>query len=124
MSMEPITRNADVNQNNKNVAVNYTQTAIKRENVKNTAVSPQNNEEITGIISKTSVEKIIEKANEVLTVKNIRSKFMLDDYLGRLVVQLIDEESNEVIRQIPTEDAIKISKNIDSMLGLILDNKS
>lgn len=123
MSMEQVNLNSTVKQSDKNNAVGHPQTAIKRENVKNTAVSPQKDEGIAEIISKTSVEKIVEKANEALTIKNIRSKFMIDDYLGRLVVQLINEESNEVIRQIPTEDAIKISKNIDSMLGLILDNK-
>lgn len=75
-------------------------------------------------MDKTSLDKAIEKANEALNRNNIRRKFVKDDELkGRLIVKLVNEDTNEVIRQIPSEEAIKISKNIDSMLGMILDNK-
>lgn len=75
-------------------------------------------------VDKTSLDKAIEKANDALTQNNIRRQFVKDDELkGHLIVKLINKDTNEVIRQIPSEEAIKISKNIDTMLGMILDNK-
>lgn len=103
----------------------YTAGAGKRIASKNVKVATQTvKTENTRPMDTTSLDKAIEKANEALNRNNIRRQFVKDDELkGRLIVKLIDEDTKEVIRQIPSEEAIKISKNIESMIGMILDNK-
>lgn len=103
----------------------YATGAGKRTTSKNVKVAAQTAKtENTQPVDKTSLDKAIEKANEALNRSNIRRQFVKDDDLkGRLIVKLIDEDTKEVIRQIPSEEAMKISKNIDTMLGMILDNK-
>jgi flagellar protein FlaG len=46
--------------------------------------------------------------------------FSVDEDSERLVVKVIDSETQEVIRQIPSEEMLRIAKNLDSADSLIL----
>lgn len=46
--------------------------------------------------------------------------FSVDESLGRTVIEVIDSSSHEVIRQIPTEEALRIAKALDKLKGLLL----
>ncbi|MND30695.1 flagellar protein FlaG [compost metagenome] len=45
--------------------------------------------------------------------------FNVDDRSGRVVVQVTDSESGEVIRQIPSEDALKLAESLSEMRSLL-----
>jgi flagellar protein FlaG len=45
--------------------------------------------------------------------------FNVDDSSGRVVVQVTDSESGEVIRQIPSEDALKLAESLSEMRSLL-----
>lgn len=47
--------------------------------------------------------------------KNTALQFSVDDNSGTRVVRLIDSDTKEVIRQIPTEEMIKIAEHIDKI---------
>lgn len=51
-------------------------------------------------------------------------EFSLDDELGQSVVKVIDRQSKEVIRQIPSEVMLKIARDIDQMVGVFLDQSA
>lgn len=46
--------------------------------------------------------------------------FSLDPELNKVVVRVVDGSTNEVIRQMPTEEMVEISKSIRDMQGLML----
>jgi flagellar protein FlaG len=46
--------------------------------------------------------------------------FTIDKDSERLVVKVVDSETQEVIRQIPSEEMLRIAKNLDSTDSLIL----
>lgn len=50
-------------------------------------------------------------------------QFTLDDSSGKMVVRVVDTQTNELIRQIPSEEALAISKAIDRLQGLIVPQK-
>ena len=54
-------------------------------------------------------------------VQSIRRNlnFDVDDSSGRVVVQVTDTESGEVIRQIPSEDALKLAESLSEMRSLL-----
>ncbi|WP_044870403.1 flagellar protein FlaG [Pseudomonas sp. LFM046] len=54
-------------------------------------------------------------------VQSIRRNlnFNVDDSSGRVVVQVTDSESGEVIRQIPSEDALKLAESLSEMRSLL-----
>ncbi|WP_286975922.1 flagellar protein FlaG [Pseudomonas sp.] len=54
-------------------------------------------------------------------VQNIQRdlNFELDDSSGRVVVKVIDTYSGDVIRQIPSEDALKLAESLDAARSLL-----
>lgn len=47
-------------------------------------------------------------------------QFSVDDDTGKTVVRIIDSTTNEVIRQMPSEEMLAISRSIDKLQGLLL----
>lgn len=45
--------------------------------------------------------------------------FSIDDGTGRTIIKVIDTLTDEVVRQIPSEEVLEISANLQSVAGLI-----
>jgi len=45
--------------------------------------------------------------------------FNLDTDSGKMVMQIRDIKSNELIRQIPSEEVLKLSKRLDDLTGIL-----
>ncbi len=54
-------------------------------------------------------------------VQSIRRdlNFDLDDSSGRMVVKVTDSASGDVIRQIPSEDALRLAENLEEIRSLL-----
>ena len=46
-------------------------------------------------------------------------EFQLDDSSGRVVVKVTDGESGDVVRQIPSEDALRLAESLDEVRSLL-----
>jgi|Wag4MinimDraft_11_1082651.scaffolds.fasta_scaffold00181_4 flagellar protein FlaG len=68
------------------------------------------------------VAKAVEELNKAVEALNIGRKFEIEDDLEEVVVKIMDKKEGEVIRQIPSEEAIKLEKNIKQMLGMFFDS--
>jgi flagellar protein FlaG len=55
-------------------------------------------------------------------VQNIQRdlQFSVDDETGTTVIKVIDPETEEVIRQIPPEEVIEISRSLEEVAGILL----
>lgn len=51
-------------------------------------------------------------------------QFAIDDELGRVVVKVLDPETQEVIKQFPSEDAIRLAKSLSQLSGNLLQTKA
>ncbi len=74
------------------------------------------------IISKNALDMAVEKLNEAMDYTRTKHRFIIDEDLDRPIVEIINSETNEVIRQIPTEEAVELSKHIGEMIGLLMDD--
>ena len=54
----------------------------------------------------------------LLLNSNIKIKFVRDEETGRELVKMVDKSSDTVIRQIPSELAIKLSTEIEEMFKI------
>ncbi len=71
------------------------------------------------------IREAVEKLNEQLKPVGAGVRFNVDDESGRLVIQLMDVANETVIRQIPSEEALKLSREPDlRRSGLLLDTKA
>lgn len=61
-------------------------------------------------------DKYLEKINEVLNPLNKELRVEIDQELKIPIFKIINKETNEVIRQIPLEEILRIAKNIEKFL--------
>ncbi|WP_083446876.1 flagellar protein FlaG [Azoarcus sp. CIB] len=50
--------------------------------------------------------------------------FSIDEDTGRTLVKVVDSTTDEVIRQIPSEELLAISKALDRLQGLLIQQKA
>ena len=55
----------------------------------------------------------------MLTSFSISVQFKIDPDYKELIVKVVDQESGKLIRQIPTEDVVRMSKAMDNLKGLL-----
>ncbi|HUX07587.1 MAG TPA: flagellar protein FlaG [Acidobacteriota bacterium] len=67
------------------------------------------------------VEDITKVLNENARLFNISLQFRVDEDINRIVVSVFDKETEEVIRQVPPEALLQLSKSLDQMVGLLFN---
>ncbi|MDR1310880.1 MAG: flagellar protein FlaG [Burkholderiaceae bacterium] len=51
-------------------------------------------------------------------------QFSVDRDLGRVVVKIVDAETQEVVKQIPSEEAIALAKSLGKMTGMLVKTQA
>jgi len=69
------------------------------------------------------LEKIGEELNRCIRVFNTHLAFEIDRPSNRIIIKIVDTETEEVIRQIPPEELLRIMHYIDELLGLLVDER-
>jgi len=67
-----------------------------------------------------ALDSALESAREKARLAQASLEFSVDDESGRTVVKVLDSQTNEVIRQIPSEEMLAIARNLDRIEGLLL----
>lgn len=59
-------------------------------------------------------------------VKNLQRdlNFSVDDSTGDVIVQVVDGESGKVVRQIPSEEILRLAERLDEMRSLLFETKA
>lgn len=50
-----------------------------------------------------------------------RVSFAVDDRTGRLICRVMDQNSGEVVRQIPADEMLALAAKLDEIVGLMFD---
>ena len=74
-------------------------------------------------VEKTEQSENFEKLKTVLAENNITLKFSQDAETKALVVKLVDSQTGEAIRQMPTEISLKLAADFVKMQGQFVDQK-
>ncbi|KQV54256.1 MULTISPECIES: flagellar protein FlaG [unclassified Duganella] len=75
--------------------------------------------------SKQDVEDAVAKLNKSVQERGQGLEFSIDDDSKRTIVKVIDQRTKEVLRQIPTPEALQIAKSIDARKGgLLVDQQA
>lgn len=68
---------------------------------------------------KQNLQEAIHKLNELVRDGGRGLNFSVDEKLGRPVVLVKNSDTGELIRQIPTEDIVRVAHNIENIKGLL-----
>lgn len=74
-------------------------------------------------LSKDQLEHVIKGMNEFLQPSQTSLKFELHDELKEYYVQIVDERTKEVIREIPPKKLLDMYAAMMEFVGLIVDKK-
>ncbi|MDH4085391.1 MAG: flagellar protein FlaG [Nitrospira sp.] len=69
------------------------------------------------------IEQAAAKVSEVLSQANPQLRIRVDDETEQVVVKVVEQESGEVIRQIPPEELLDLEKYLSSLKGLLLQEQ-
>lgn len=94
------------------VAVAHQQLPIKNAETKQT---PDRNAQYIN-----SVDKAVKTVSDSLSaLRSVEPQFSVDDELGELVVKIIDSDTKALIRQMPSEEMLKLSKKMTEITNLL-----
>lgn len=70
------------------------------------------------------LRKTIERANKVIFGEDRHFEFKLHEESNEVIVRLVDNETGEVLREIPPEKLIEMVERIWELVGIIVDKKA
>ncbi|MDE2429879.1 MAG: flagellar protein FlaG [Burkholderiales bacterium] len=79
------------------------------------ATSPQELENVT---------KAVDDINK--SIKNLAGnlEFSIDDTSKKVIVKVVDQQTKQVLTQIPSQEAIDISRSLDKLQGLLIHHQA
>lgn len=74
--------------------------------------------------SRNEVEESVDTLNQFIKSLNNPMLFSIDEDTGKTVVRIVDSTTQEVIKQIPSEEILSIAKALDKLKGLFIEQKA
>ncbi len=66
------------------------------------------------------VNDAVEAINKTIQSASQNLEFSVDGDTSSVVVKVVDQQTKQVLRQIPTEEALEIAKSLDKLQGLLI----
>jgi len=70
------------------------------------------------------VEQAMEEVRSAIAPMAQDLLFSIEEDTGKTIIKVVDSSTDEVIRQIPSEEIITIAKALDNLQGLLLKQKA
>lgn len=70
------------------------------------------------------IEQAVSEINKTLQAMSADIEFSIDSDTDRTIVKVVNPQTKELIRQIPTEEALAISKSLERIEGLLIHDKA
>jgi len=70
-----------------------------------------------------TTKQVARQINDFLRSSASNVQFTVDDESSQVVVRIVDTQTKQLIRQIPSEEMLAISKSLDQLTGLLIKQK-
>ncbi len=75
---------------------------------------------IKSAVSHASLEAAVKSINDFVSPMTRNVEFSLHKDSGRTIVKVVNSETQKVLRQIPDEEVLQISKTLDKLQDLLI----
>lgn len=75
-------------------------------------------------VSPDRLAELVDELRQAMPSNDHSLEFKIDEVLDRAVVSVIDKNSGETIRQLPSEEVVRAAHNIHYMRGVLFDERS
>lgn len=65
-----------------------------------------------------------DKLNELMSNSQRSLSFSVDSSADQVVVKVVDKDTLELVRQIPTEEALQLKEHLDAVVGMLFSDKA
>ena len=125
--------------------LSYVSRLAETEQSKTTVAKPQGKETVgsSGMVepqafnvavkqepSASTVEQALDVINRAMVIEQRSLSFSVDEASGRSVIKVVDQKTEQLIRQIPTEEVLRVAQDIKKLqeemgqsLGLLIDRR-
>ena len=76
------------------------------------------------LVDRKAIEQTIAKIREAIGPANASLKIEIDPDSDRIIVKVLDDQSGELIRQIPSQEMVEIAKRLDMMQGIFITKRT
>lgn len=73
------------------------------------------------VLQNKQAHEVLESINHTFEMLEIGLQFEIDSDYKDVIVKVVDKESGNVIRQIPSEAMVRVAKEIDKLKGLLVE---
>ncbi len=84
------------------------------------ARAPQPRQPVTAV----AVQEAVDEINGVLDYMNDRLEFSVHEATNRVMVKVLDRQTDEVIREIPPEQMLDLLAKLQELVGLLVDKRA
>ena len=70
------------------------------------------------------LESAVDDTNKILFKKDERFEFRIHEGTNRIMVKLVDNETNETIKEIPPEKILDLVASIWDLVGVLVDERA
>lgn len=78
---------------------------------------------VPAAVSQAELTRSLEAINHFLQPVASDITFSQDDQTGKTIVKIVDTKTQTLLRQIPSEEAVELAKQLDKLQGLLLRDK-
>lgn len=96
-------------------------TVVKEQPAVMTASAVQQTDAAT---AQSQVGQALQSINKAMQKLSSNLEFTVDEDSNRTIVKVMDTQTQEIIRQMPSVEAIEISKALDKLQGLLVKQKA
>ena len=102
-----------------------TATAAKSANATTVAAtsSTDNQAASTAPVSSAELKKSVDAINNFINSDN-SVNFSIDHDSGKVVIKIVDSQTNTVLRQIPSVEVLAVAKDLAKLQGLLINDKA
>ena len=72
-------------------------------------------------LSNTEISNIVDQLNNGVRDIHERMSFSYHEKTQRIIVKVMNNDTNEIVREIPSKEAIKLLEHIQDFLGMLVD---
>ena len=85
---------------------------------------PKANDAPSAKTSPTQLDTALQQVNDKLKVLGTDLHFEVDKDSALTLVKVVDRDSGEVLRQIPSEAAVRIARSLDQIVGHLVNHRA
>jgi flagellar protein FlaG len=110
-----------------NIAATASNTVVNATKVNDIIDTNKQVQEANSTVTKSTdvkdLNEVVNNINQAITSVPKNINFSIDENSGRKIISVYEKGTDKLIRQLPSEDALKLLENLEQLKGLLFNSK-